>query len=818
MLMSRIGNIAMFLTVSAICVNAQSSDWTPSDLAFEYIFQKYVNPKIYPAALPHLKRSGLNKEELEKQEIPDHWAVEWNTYPKECHLSHNDNGFLIDVHKGVFRFFGPVQNVMNCNLRVEFEASALSDNVTIELGLREHGSINPGQHVLQTIRPSSGKQETYTFDVGVMDQYNTFEPMIAVQGKVLLHRMRVYRKPVAEITSVEGEITECSHLPNPKDSDYPDCRFSAHFIGNSIKAGDPCSRELALVIDGFKNYKLLDMAKIKPGDKIRCTLIPFSKLPDRMKTTQQVDELNLFSLDNYYVLSMSVIRTYSDTSLNPSSGILWSEGNSSYISIFERHINSPIPGVLKEAQQANIEKDLARMNVMLADFNNCREGLNRQFQEIWTKEKNKDAPGYNRIGSFVWRNINGSFWCLPEKYWFIGNYQEISEENLAALLSLKKTLESNGVQLIVSIVPNLYDIAARVINPQFRDIPDYQMAILVKQLSEAGIETLYASDEIIANSEKYPFAFFFPSNYHPSDTCQDALASVMAARLERYHFPQNMKSADFSFIQIPNPLSTDYLFPANCDIGNHKAGTSYTSREVRYCGKVLQKDPQSAIKVLGNSFIQYPMKDPESYPTLLASKIRYGVDWYRISGDGPMTTIIQNIFTNPTAFLAGKKVIILHMGIPHLLSKIQWSDLSVMDRAQQLLSGRRLIRNADISGQKISLSEKYEIWVKNWENLTDKKEFSCLDDKPLKIAEISLNDIDPEKEMICVIPAVVFPGPGIVTLMVNGYPQNIPSCYGGLIRWSHVIFQLPAGTKSLEITAAGTSDAAFAIRNIMIYQ
>ena len=116
-----------------------------------------------------------------------------------------------------------------------------------------------------------------------------------------------------------------------------------------------------------------------------------------------------------------------------------------------------------------------------------------------------------------------------------GQRTRISKENLAALLSLKKMLESNGVQLIVSIVPYLYDIAARVINAQFRDVPDYQMAILVKQLSEAGIETLYASDEIIANSEKYPFAFFFPSNYHPSDDLAAQRTQAPQSTVWRHH-------------------------------------------------------------------------------------------------------------------------------------------------------------------------------------------------------------------------------------------------------------------------------------------
>ena len=59
-------------------------------------------------------------------------------------------------------------------------------------------------------------------------------------------------------TVVEGEIIERSELPDPKTSDYPNCRFTAHFNGNSIKSGEPCPKEMAFIIEGFENFSMLD--------------------------------------------------------------------------------------------------------------------------------------------------------------------------------------------------------------------------------------------------------------------------------------------------------------------------------------------------------------------------------------------------------------------------------------------------------------------------------------------------------------------------------------------------------------------------------
>ena len=110
------------------------------------------------------------------------------------------------------------------------------------------------------------------------------------------------------ITVLEGTLKELSAIPDPKKSDYPDCRFTALMEGDRIIDGARCPRKIQLVIDGFKDYKLLATAKLKPGDKVRCSVIPFEKLPDEKKTVQQADDLNLFELQSYYVLEVEKAR------------------------------------------------------------------------------------------------------------------------------------------------------------------------------------------------------------------------------------------------------------------------------------------------------------------------------------------------------------------------------------------------------------------------------------------------------------------------------------------------------------------------------
>lgn len=171
------------------------------------------------------------------------------------------------------------------------------------------------------------------------------------------------------------------------------------------------------------------------------------------------------------------------------------------------------------------------MNRFFGSLSNEKiESINTWFIDDWNIEKEKDTPDYNRFETKVWRKINNTFWSLPSEYTLLQTPIELTPETdqivqpsqdlllqtpikltpetLQCFSSLKKALESNGVQLIVSLTPNPYTISSRVINENFRDVPDLLLATYVRQLSEIGIETIYSSDAIIENCDRFPFAFF----------------------------------------------------------------------------------------------------------------------------------------------------------------------------------------------------------------------------------------------------------------------------------------------------------------------
>ena len=637
----------------------------------------------------------------------------------------------------------------------------------------------------------------------------------------------------AKKTVVEGEITERSELPNPQESDYPNCRFTAHFNGNSIKSGESCPKELSLVIEGFESYKILDTDKLKPGDKVKCTIIPFEDLPEEDQSTQQADDLNLFLLRSYYVVNVQIIQVFEDNGFMPKSGIFFSDGNEEYISIFERKINPPIPLRIKDAQDNAISDELKKMNDFFNEYDDKEiEICNQKFAEAWEKEKAKDPPDYNRLrndqGEFVWRNIDNSFWVLPTKYKLIKKVDPIPQDALDSFKALKDVCEANGVQLIVSIIPNFHAVSSRVINKEFRDVPDFQLATYVKQLSEIGVEAFYSTDALIQQYNKYPFAFHFPFDDHPADTIQDVQTDLIRNKLERYNIQRELDPALFTVKQnFHHALekTANNAFPQNCDIADNAPGSPFSFREVYYNGEKITNPEQSSILVIGNSFIQYPMPYPDSFPTLLTYKMHAPVKWYRIGWLGPFTDCLYQILARPEYFLQGKKVLILQFGMDALSRIIRgysMVNLAKADMERLLLNNktlkRRFVPESNIINFDSIKFKNFYVW---FNSLPDSKTVFQIQnkDKKVQIDRIGqLDDFDDSKPIIAVIPATAYYDTSC-EIEINGITQMIPAFnYAQNAKFFNLAFELPIGTKEIIINVTGDSETPFAIKDIQLWQ
>ena len=779
-----------------------------------------------------LIKKGYNLDEFKKREIPKVWDIDISTIPSDTLFSNTGDGYSLVSDQGPLRLICKRFDGMRSSFIFEFSIRNIgNEECDVVFGVHNSGLIKSGYIELDSETIPSNEERQFEVELSVFEQLTSIAPTLSIQGKAVVSEFNAYQKEHDDFTIVEGEITERSALPDPKDTDYPNCRYTAHFVGNAIISGLSCNKELSLSIDGFQNKKVLNTNSLKAGDKVKCSIVPIDSIPDDLASIQEADELSLFTLDSYLVTTVQKIASYTDTTYLPVSSTHFKSEAFDFKSVFEEIINSPIAEKLIKAKKERIRKDLEEANRMLATYETTRENTEQQFQEAWTKEKESFSDGFNTIKSGTkvvqyWRNVNHSFWCLPPQYTLIPEtLPTISDDKLDALIAFKDFLESNGIHFIVSLVPDRYEIAARVINSDFFNIPVYQLLSYVKQLSEAGIECPYYPTNILKHYDMFPFGYCFPNDTHCGSTVQYSIAEILADRLSSFGFSQNLERAKFSHVQAPTfyDVSTHtHKYPENCDIEDYEAGTCYTSDEIHYDGKVLTKDPDSKVLVVGNSFMQTPMgASQNSLPAFLAERMLCTIDDYRVDQKGPMTTIIQRFFDNPKHYLKGKKVLIMQVASSYLAdNSFTWNNIRSMDEHRLLLNGKKLVATLSIKGEGNYADEINNSDVKAaWERFSGKHDIYITSDDKRVILHQTIEGLDTTKPSVCIVSTVRSSFFSFPTLTVNGISEPVPAGYApGALSWQDVYFSIPEGTSEIVIELQGKKGTVVGFNQIQIYQ
>ena len=799
-------------------------------------FDAFKPVVLSTAVAAQLGKRGIDADKLRQRQCPSGWEFAYGDLPSDVEFGKRDNGFFVGTEKRC-KLFGPAVGPENRKYFIKWTIGVPKDargkRSKVELGICQNGQCARGSKFLQTVKLKPGERKTAVIAIDFKDELPDFRPLARVAGDVNFEEVVVMEGPddlaATGLTLVEGTLEECSAIPDPKKSDYSDCRFVCHFTGNSIIKGAPCPQNLSLVVEAFANHKLLGTSRLKAGDKVRCLVMPFEKLPEERKSTQQADDLNLFTLPSYYAVGIQAINDFIEYPqlAAPASGIFFTDAKKEYVSVFERHINPPLTEEERRLQAEAIQADLAKINAMLAEYTpEKREALRLAFDKAWEAEKKKDAPGFNRVhtdryGVCVWRNIDNSFWALPENYRLNVEESRLSADKIDALVALRDFFEANGCQFIVSLVPNLYEISARVINKEFRQVPDFQTAYVVKQLLENGIETVYGAYEIVGTYNRYPMAYSYPEDGHPTDTVQDVMTDFVAKKLYRYHFSNQLDKRQFTFENTPyfyRGKPEAYSFPKNCDIGRNKPGDAYLCREVLYNGQTASAIaldlPQSPFLVIGNSYIGAPKR---MFPTFLVSKLGVAVSTKAKAGYGAMTTLIQDIFASPERALVNKKVVVLHVGVRRFLDDYRFNNIRQMDEIAQSVAAKSLIDTLAIANPlDIAETQKDVAVIKKDRKKAGGNIFQLPPNGELSIVSEDLTKCDFAKEIAVVVPT----GRSVrqnVKYMINGKLVEIPSDYKEH-KITNVMHRLPAGTKRLEIKAVGTPGAVFVVRDVQLYQ
>ncbi len=410
--------------------------------------------------------------------------------------------------------------------------------------------------------------------------------------------------------------------------------------------------------------------------------------------------------------------------------------------------------------------------------------------------------------------MGNSFYALPESYSIIDNYPQISQHNIEALVAFKDYLKSQGVHLIVSLVPDFFDISARVINHDFKELLDFRTAIIAKQLLENDIEAIYASDSIIQNYNKYLIPFFYPFDAHPGDLPHDILSDFLAERISRFHILQKTYEKDgFQIVQgsfVPWMKISNQVFPENCDIGDHKPGDYYPFNRIVYHNQEIIKDQNSKVLVLGNSYSVCP----NHVSDYLCMKTGIGIAHRSTAGHGVLLTAIQRIFNTPEAFLTNREVLILYVGTIHLTANITIPNIRELDSDAEIIQNSRLVETLKISGKETIVPD-FALQLSDPHIFRTDTTGAC---SIIDESENLISSLDSTKDGFLVI---YYCSDSFNPLEFVANEISYPLSGVGVDHssiWLRKIITIPANTKDFSLKAVGKPNTLFAIGKVHIYQ
>lgn len=398
--------------------------------------------------------------------------------------------------------------------------------------------------------------------------------------------------PSSQETVVEGTLTRVSALPTPENNPYPDCYYTAVIEAAHIISGKNIPKKTVLVLPGFFSRKYAPEASFKTGDKIRAVVVPFSLMPDKVRQTQQADEIEDVDLEFFYPTSIEKISEL--TAVSGSQQFLKTKTTASD---HASSVNLDLSAKL--SRQETIRRDLEKINDLLVknggDWDKWYETL-KSFREEYARQQKAKAQKW--IG-----NSYFSAGYVPEN-------RVYSQDFIKSVVAFRNYLAQRNVDLILVRVPTKGEIVADLFAPLPAGQPTNPYLLrMYKELLEADVEII---TDIIPKAKEarlsYPLMFWYQDflEIHPAEGISWVVAEELAKRTSRYSKISSMTKKNLLLKQASQP-TYDFKWPE----GNKNFNSEYyvqftTVNDEKGAPLSLKQNTNSPVVVLGSSYLAFP--------------------------------------------------------------------------------------------------------------------------------------------------------------------------------------------------------------------
>lgn len=337
-------------------------------------------------------------------------------------------------------------------------------------------------------------------------------------------------------------------------------------------------------------------------------------------------------------------------------------------------------------QEQDFSWELELFSRRLKQFEENSEMIHSVYNRAANERRNSSK---RENGFFSWRSENGPIYSLPDTFDFL-KMASLPQDQLDALIALNRFLAEKGIHLIVLPFPNHHTVAAMALDPQLAAWGDRRTIAFTHTLLKNGIDTLYFTDELIKKQTGRQIYFLYPNDPHPFQDLYEILVPLLAEKIRsllgKDDVPQFRKE-DFS--HGPKKASL-YSAPFPISSGAYHGG-KIPYYEILYKGEPYAvNSPRSPILLAGNSFCNSP--HPRSLSAMLTEKLLIPVENLINLGNGPLSSVPQELLNNPVRCLYGKKIVILAAATDMFLESTIINvdevrrEMDVMSRSQVVFS------------------------------------------------------------------------------------------------------------------------------------
>ena len=502
--------------------------------------------------------------------------------------------------------------------------------------------------------------------------------------------------------------------------------------------------------------------------------------------------------------------------------------------------NPPLPEEVRKAQKKQIGKDLPVIRQQVKNRTRDLAAAEERFQRQWIESQKEmqlipavispdNGQEIERFhNQFYWGVRQGSFFALPRKYVFMG--KSSVSGNISALLALRDRLQKSQVQLIILLVPDAGQIAARTLLPFFASSGSLSALQCTSSLLEFGLEAVYLDDIILSKTSIAERLFCYPDP-RPEAALWRILAAAAADRLSRFgkdHFVEK-EANHYSERRGPTAFGKNYRWPSEVDCGSHKNGDIVESVQVFRNGVPFQPDPQSGILVIGGENLNLPGPG-HTFSGLLSKELHYSVDELVLPGENWIGNLPAVFLRQPHRFLSGKQTVILVVS-PDTLSKHVLPNLNEMEEQERAWKERKPVhqfalkyRNDNIIPPKPLAGdpnytrkiEQNNAWIRAFFRTPAARIRIRKNEIPQNFLSLDIPGKLRSKPMMLVMDLAPYPGQTNV-LTINGHKIPLPI---NLLRphFRRIAVPLKAGTVKADIKFTGSQDNLLMVRDVSLYQ